>query len=474
MARNTLSNLAKRQAAISGRVTRGDIPELYAAQDAMARQDAAQMGGTPGLGAGSGGTVPMPTAVGGGGAVGGSADTGLPGAGFVNEDLERAYTRAFRGAPGEAPDRGEMAMRGGLNIDPADPYGVEFGQGLSSATQIAGLLGVPYSGMANQFVNLMLKDAQIRNDQFFDSLIEGTAPIDYSSGVAITRDPTGPMEFEAALISGDVPIDPGSGVTIGRGPSDEGFSGFTGESADFGVGPGSDFGADLATGDIDVATDSGVSIGRDGGGGDAGSGGGGGQGGGGVCFAAGTKVLMGDETERNIETLQLGDKVMAFDADNGEKVPCDVVGRFAHRLVPVWRLNGDTLCTPGHRFFAQFGENGWGFWPLEEIPIGGRIMDANGGEIVVERIEDAGERRDVFNITVERLHTYIANGHRVHNIKHSGGYISEDRVPDQMRGDVDEVLQEGEYVIQADVVDMLGREFFDGINKMAELARKRR
>ena len=108
---NALSNLAKRQAAISGRATTGDVPELYALQDAMARESAAQMGGTPGLGAGEGAGAPIPTGAGGSGAVGGQADLGLPGQGFANPELERLYTRAFRSNEmmgGEGPDRADL------------------------------------------------------------------------------------------------------------------------------------------------------------------------------------------------------------------------------------------------------------------------------------------------------------------------------------------------------------------------------
>lgn len=445
MATNPLSNIAKRDIAFSGRADVGNVPELYAMRRAMQGTGQADMGGTAGLASGAGGSTPLDSSggFGGGGAVGGRADIGLPGASLYDQDREIEYTRLLRQMQeggGEGPDRGEIASRGGLNVDPADPFGVGFGQGVSNVTQIASLLGVPTMGMANQFVNLMLQDAQSRNDAFFDSLIEGTAP-----------------------------LQPGSGVTIERSGS---------FGPDFGAESGSDFGADLATGDVDIDTSSGVSIGRrddrdGGGGGDAGSGGGADSGGGGMgCFAAGTTVLMADGTTRLIEQIQLGDKVMGFNEDEDPE-PCEVIGRFAHRSKPVWRLNGNTLVTPAHRFFALIDNKGHGFWPLEEIPIGAKIMAGEGSSVTVETIEDAGEQRDVFNITVQRLHTYIANGYRVHNIKHMGGYISEDRVPGQMRGDVAETLQEGEYVITADAVDALGQDFFDRINKMARMARKR-
>ena len=451
VANNPLSELAKRQVAFSGRADIGNVPELYALRRAMQGTGQADMGGTQGLASGTGGTTPADAGggFGGGGPVTGRADIGLPGAGLYDRDLEVDYTRLLRqmeATGGEAPDRGQIAARGQFNIDPADPFGVGFGQNLATATQVASLLGVPTMGIANQFVNLMLQDAQARNDAFFDSLIEGTAPIQAGSGVTIERGgPTiGPAEvIGQGAVRGDV---------------------------------GADLAEGLATGDIDVATDSGISFGRGGageGGGDAGSGAGADSGGGGMgCFVAGTKVQMADGSEKNIELIQLGDMVMGF-SEGEDPEPCEVIGRFAHRNKHVWRLNGDTMCTPGHRFFASIHEDKWGFWPLEEIPIGATILGGDGEKREVERIEDAGEHRDVFNITVQRLHTYIADGYRVHNIKHMGGYISEDRVPGQTRGDVAETLQEGEYVITADAVDMLGQEFFDQINKLARMAGSR-
>jgi len=447
MATNPLSNIAKRDIAFSGRADVGNVPELYAMRRAMQGTGQADMGGTAGLASGAGGSTPLDSSggFGGGGAVGGRADIGLPGASLYDQDREIEYTRLLRQMQeggGEGPDRGEIASRGGLNVDPADPFGVGFGQGVSNVTQIASLLGVPTMGMANQFVNLMLQDAQSRNDAFFDSLIEGTAP-----------------------------LQPGSGVTIERSGS---------FGPDFGAESGSDFGADLATGDVDIDTSSGVSIGRrddrDGGGGDAGSGGGGGQGqmgGEAGCFAAGTKILMADGSEKGIEQIQLGDKVMGFNEDEDPE-PCEVIGRFAHRSKPVWRLNGNTLVTPAHRFFALIDNKGHGFWPLEEIPIGAKIMAGDGGSVTVETIENAGEQRDVFNITVQRLHTYISNGFRVHNRKEEGGEITpttgypsdvEDRMVD---------MRIGEHVLTEDAVRMAGGPaFFDGMNMMARLARKR-
>lgn len=57
---------------------------------------------------------------------------------------------------------------------------------------------------------------------------------------------------------------------------------------------------------------------------------------------------------------------------------------------------------------------------------------------------------------------------------HDGGYVSEDIVPGQMRGDVPTTLQEGEGVLTADAMDLLGPGFVYGVNMMAKMMRTRR
>ncbi len=52
---------------------------------------------------------------------------------------------------------------------------------------------------------------------------------------------------------------------------------------------------------------------------------------------------------------------------------------------------------------------------------------------------------------------------------HDGGYVSEDLVPGETRGDVQATIQEGEHVITADAVEMFGQDFFDKINAIATM-----
>ncbi len=212
MAQNMLSNLAKRNVALSGQATMGDVPYLYALRAAQRGTGQADLGGTPGLASGMGGSTPLDSGGGGGGAVGGQADIGLPGESLFTPELERDYIRLLRGYEGkDAPDRGEIASRGQINIDVADPFGVEFGQALSTGLGYASLIDpTPVTTFANVFVDIMTKHAQAKSDAYFDALIEGTAPVDPTSGVTIARR-SGPSSAEPGF-RGDFSPEGGYGV----------------------------------------------------------------------------------------------------------------------------------------------------------------------------------------------------------------------------------------------------------------------
>jgi hypothetical protein len=59
------------------------------------------------------------------------------------------------------------------------------------------------------------------------------------------------------------------------------------------------------------------------------------------------------------------------------------------------------------------------------------------------------------------------------DIFHEGGYVSEDKVPGEQRGDVSATLQEGEGVLTADALEVLGPGFVYGVNMMAKMMRGR-
>jgi len=162
-----------------------------------------------------------------------------------------------------------------------------------------------------------------------------------------------------------------------------------------------------------------------------------------LCFASDTKILMADQTEQSIDQISVDDEITSF-----TQLGSCSAGRVSHLLPNItteWiKLSNGTTVTPGHRYLQPDGS-------FEEI---GKMLETGGGECEVvladgslqkvtgERIVYSAETAHLYeeseklvyenfgglalepkivkgwktyNFTVEKYHTYIADGVRVHN-----------------------------------------------------------
>jgi len=139
------------------------------------------------------------------------------------------------------------------------------------------------------------------------------------------------------------------------------------------------------------------------------------------CFPAGTLV-----SGRPIETIRPGDKVEAFNEQTGGfevRTVTRVFMRIApRRMVEIEAAGRVVVCTENHTFFTGFG----GWVPAGRLAVGGVVL-LRGGPARIDRVStverDLAIQRSqppvVFNLEVEGLHTYVANGFVVHNCHHS-------------------------------------------------------
>jgi hypothetical protein len=142
--------------------------------------------------------------------------------------------------------------------------------------------------------------------------------------------------------------------------------------------------------------------------------GGGAEGGG--CFLEGTKILMADGTEKNIQDVQVGDNIFTFKNEfSHELVPAKVGQTFRHIVDRYLVINNTLLVTPEHRIFVN------GTWrQIGEAKVGDWLLDSHGNRIVIETIEERQSMVAVYNFMVEDYHTFIADGIYVHNDKGGG------------------------------------------------------
>lgn len=136
----------------------------------------------------------------------------------------------------------------------------------------------------------------------------------------------------------------------------------------------------------------------------------------GGCFVAGTKILMADGSEKNIEDIRIGDKIKTFDNPIDLSLAEGTVQNiFEHIVGETLVINGNLQLTPEHVVYAngRFQEAG-------RLKIGDWMYNSQKEKVFVTSIEIKEEIIPVYNFTVDPQHTYFANDYYVHNEKGGG------------------------------------------------------
>ncbi|MGZ7442376.1 polymorphic toxin-type HINT domain-containing protein [Paenibacillus sp. TH7-28] len=137
------------------------------------------------------------------------------------------------------------------------------------------------------------------------------------------------------------------------------------------------------------------------------------------CFIGGTKVLT-DEGEKNIEDIEVGDKVLAKDENNpdGELAYKEVTGLYRNQRDDIIKLHvGEQIIetTDNHPFWVE--GKGWVF--ADELQVGDKLQKANGSNLTIDKVEfvKLDNPVTVYNFTVADYHTYYVTdlGIWVHN-----------------------------------------------------------
>lgn len=135
-----------------------------------------------------------------------------------------------------------------------------------------------------------------------------------------------------------------------------------------------------------------------------------------ICFPAGTLVTMADGTTKVIETIAVNDVVVSY-SDVG--VTQDVVlSLFSNSADTLYQIETATLsvkATADHPFYTPNQD----MVSASELAIGDNIMVLDGDHLIPDTITNISMVSGtvaVYNIEVDRNHTYIASGFAVHNV----------------------------------------------------------
>lgn len=210
---------------------------------------------------------------------------------------------------------------------------------------------------------------------------------------------------------------------------------------------------------------------------------------GGGCFKRGTLVLQDKGVYTPIELLAQGDTVVSFN-DSG-RVKLSKVSKLHHhvdpqKLIKVTFWKGSIVVTPNHWVLNQFGS----FVEIGTLTVEDALVDQLGHLRPILSIEVV-DSDEVFNLTVEDDHTFIANSIRVHNgglrtdypiIGHGGGgkgggggaaKEAENTLKASQYADIIDLLGEGEIVGLVDgdksiYLDGVPLKASDGINNFED------
>jgi len=206
-------------------------------------------------------------------------------------------------------------------------------------------------------------------------------------------------------------------------------------------------------------------------------------GGGGGCFAGETLVSIPGGQCR-IDEIKAGQSVLSFD-DKGDVYPCEVLKVHKHSDEEVSRYllwGGDYVdATPNHWVLNQYNA----FVEIGSLGQDDCVVDSLNHLRPIVSKKPLG-KKDVYNLTVEERHTFIANNVRVHNAglgariagaggggggggKGGGGGSSKQRTPERDRDNlastqyatVVDLISEGE--IQGIYPNLTQGSFIDGV-----------
>lgn len=131
---------------------------------------------------------------------------------------------------------------------------------------------------------------------------------------------------------------------------------------------------------------------------------------GGGCFAPETQILMGDGTKKEIKQVVPGDKILT--RENNKLIKAKVNNVKSATTSGLLIINQTLKTTPDHIVKV---DNSWK--EAGSIQIGDYMENSGGDPIEVKSIEYIKGVYTVYNLEIDKYHTFIAENYLVHNQK---------------------------------------------------------
>lgn len=129
------------------------------------------------------------------------------------------------------------------------------------------------------------------------------------------------------------------------------------------------------------------------------------------CFTGNTKILIKDFQEKNIEDVKVEDVILTRESESSSQLIEIEVKKLSKKISYDYLIINKKLeATRKHPMFAN---NKW--ITAENLKIGDYLLDKENHKIKITSIEKSKEKTEVYNLIVEKPHTFFANGFYVHN-----------------------------------------------------------
>ncbi|MFF7068693.1 ricin-type beta-trefoil lectin domain protein [Streptomyces pseudovenezuelae] len=123
-------------------------------------------------------------------------------------------------------------------------------------------------------------------------------------------------------------------------------------------------------------------------------------------FPGSTEVLMADGSRKPIRDVREGELVLAGDPVTGRLRAVPVTDTYRHdtsRMTDIAVSGGLLTSTRGHRFYVE----GRGWITVASLAVGDRLRTPDGTTSAVTALADRSGRAEVFDLTVDDLHTFF-------------------------------------------------------------------
>jgi len=146
------------------------------------------------------------------------------------------------------------------------------------------------------------------------------------------------------------------------------------------------------------------------------------------CVTEGTPILMANGSHKNIEDLEVGDKLASYDIDSKVSTTTEVVFLHSAKENHVISINDTLIVADDHRVYC----NGV-FIKAKEVKIGDTLLNEKDEYVKVYSIQEIGIDT-VYPISLKPFNVFFAGGYLIHNqLKSSGDctqvYVEVDYTP---------------------------------------------